>query len=335
MYNGTNNQIVKNVYYSVVCINTKRKYLERKELKTMKEKYTVFTETQELEIKSMLKEIETGFPNAEITFDESMLEVFRRMIGTDDDITFLTEEVIEKVSWAYAEYLMLRMIKRLPRNHKVNITVYAEGDATFDISTKIESEQDIFDAIKNFDEMCVAADAFSRGESFENYLPGNVTVDGIDIVKNGMIIIPDDADVSYISKKEIERILEQYHMSISVEEARLLLVDRVLQLPLKEDVNRWVLDKFNSFEAIQPDSETGRKDIRFVHERVQRFMNVFEKLYDEKKLVAIIMNYYGMLKHAPDNLVIHGCLQKEIVRNVATLLLVIYSMTEYDVSGCF
>ena len=300
----------------------------------MKNETALFTMAQELQMKRMFKEIEERFPNSEVTFDESMLKVFREMSGTEDDMEFLTGEVLEKVSWAYSEYLLTRIKERVPRNHTVKITVCAEEGTTFDILTEMSAETENEDGIKRVGELGASDDAPPKASCFAHYLPANIVIDGFVIVKNGKIMIPDDVDVSCISKKEVATIIEQYNLTVSVEEARLLLVDPIRKLPIREDIIRWVLDESNGYIAKQPDSEEGRKNIEFARQHFNAFATTFESKYDEAELVDTILNYYGMQK-ASDNLVMQGYLQTEIRKKVATLLLFVYDMTEYDIFECY
>lgn len=300
----------------------------------MKNETALFTVTQELQMKRMFKEIEERFPNSEVTFDESMLKVFREMSGTEDDMEFLTGEVLEKVSWAYSEYLFTRIKERVPRNHTVKITVCAEEGTTFDILIEMGAETENEDGIKRVGELGASDDAPPKASCFVHYLPANIVIDGFVIVKNGKIMIPDDVDVSCISKKEVATIIEQHNLTVSVEEARLLLVDPIRKLPMREDIIRWVLNKSNGCIAKQPDSEEGRKNIEFARQHFNAFTTTFESKYDDAELVDTILNYYGM-QRASDNMVVQSYLQTEIRKKVATLLLLVYDMTEYDIFECY
>lgn len=300
----------------------------------MKNETALFTVTQKRVISNMLKKLKERYPNAEIIFEASLIEVFKAMSGTEDDIEFLTEEVLEKVAWAYSEYLLAKRKERVPRNHTVKITVCAEEGTTFDIIIEMGAETENEDGIKRVGELGASDDAPPKASCFAHYLPANIVIDGFVIMKNGKIMIPDDVDVSCISKKEVATIIEQYNLTVSVEDARLLLVDPIRKLPMREDIIRWVLDKSNGYIAKQPDSEEGRKNIEFSRQHFNAFATTFESKYDEAELVDTILNYYGM-QSASDNLVMQSYLQTEIRKKVATLLLLVYDMTEYDIFECY
>lgn len=282
----------------------------RKETRNMKNTTALLTVQKLYDI---CGEVEKGFEWTRIYLDDSMIEKFKDLDVTEENILRMEEEIRRKAMNIYAEYLVMKKGGCFPRAHIAAITLFANGEDTLHIMEEPEKETENFDGIRYFDVNCKKINLYPKTSLFQKCFPNTVNFDGITIIEWGMWNIPATVNQLHISEEEVVKIIDDCNLTLSVETAMELLKAPVYQLPIREDVIRWVRDKASKYIAEQPDSEEGRNNVAFAKKRFRKFGEVFEIMYDEERLFSTVLDYNRLLKDEPEKAIVHSFMKKSLV----------------------
>lgn len=306
---------------------------KRKDTKNMKAEAGVSNEAQVLY--AICKELEERFMGSRIYLDSSMTEKYKPMCVTEEGIQVAKDEIQKKVEDVYFVYWIEKGIGRLPLDHVAIITLFADDEDTLHVLSKEYVETENFDGIKPLDYGKMKKSKCSRKrELFEMYNAESIVIDGVPVIQNRKIELPEEVVEMRLSEDIIKMIIEEYGLSLSCEEAMEFANRSFECLPLKEDVIRWVRDKSDDYIECQPDTEEGRNNIAYAHERREKFFTAFSEMYDEQKLIVAVLEYEAFYKEHPNRNAAHLFLEHKIRQIATALLLIIKDMTEYEVVDC-
>lgn len=303
----------------------------RKETRNMKNTTALFTVQKLYDI---CGEAEKGLEYTKINLDASLITKLEELEVTEENIQFVKQLICGKATAVYSEYEELKKKGRFSQPHVAIITLHIDDDDELATLSLNEKETENFDGIR-FSATEYNSTEFSSTRSlFEMYYPDNVVIDGNTIIEYGMYKLPDKVNQLRISKLYMAENGKEGNVLLP-EEAKPLFERPVYQVPLKEDVIRWVRTKSEDYISEQKDSEEGYRNIAMAQERFEKFVDTFNKRYNEERFVAAVLDYYRWVKEEPNNAILHHVLEMKIGHMAAELLLVIKEMTEYDLTDCF
>ena len=289
----------------------------------------------EMLIPTICNEGEKEFEKVEIFLDEPLLKDLKQKCMTKVDVPVVKEIIRTRVEDIFTKLLNSKASELFSPGHIARITLYANGKNTLHICSMAEKETINYDGIRHIDENNSENIMYSRKNLFEKYNADTIVVDGLTIIENRMINLPSAVSQTKVSKDAIIQLVQKNHLSLTAEEALTLLNAPICQLPIKEDVIRWVRDKSNAYIEAQLCKEDAEKSIAQAHERREKFFKLFDQKYNELQLIVYVLEYKDYCLAYPNRNQCHMFLEMRIRNLAAELLLIIHDMTEYDLSDCF
>lgn len=307
----------------------------RKDTKSMMTKTGLGLSNEVQMLHSICKELEERFVGSRIYLDPSMIAKCKTMCETKEGIQAARDEIQKKVEEVYLVYLFEKAIGHLPLDHVAIITLFADEEDTLHVLSKKYVETENFDGIKRLGyENMKKIDCHMKREFFAMYNAESIVIDGIQVIRDRKIELPEEVVEMRLSEDIIKMIIKKYRLSLSCEEA-MEFVNRSFEcVPLKEDIFRWVRDKSDDYIALQPDTEEGRKNVANALERREKFFVAFSEMYDEQMLIVAVLEYEAFYDEHPKRNAAHLFLEQKIRQIATALLLLIKDMTEYEVVDC-
>ena len=163
------------------------------------------------------------------------------------------------------------------------------------------------------------------------YKAKTIVIDGITIVENGMIILPEELDWDCLTSEEVSSILREQHSTLTEEEALSLIKQEIYRLPRKQDVIDWVARQSMTFLTKQQDKAI----IERTKQRRKNFVKIFEEKYDEETLFERILQYKEEQENGAPELGFQRIMNQTIVKVAFMMLCTVHEMTEYDLGDCY
>ena len=163
------------------------------------------------------------------------------------------------------------------------------------------------------------------------YKAKTIVIDGVTLVENGMIVLPENLDWDCLTSEEVSTILREQHSTLTEEEALSLIKQEVYRLPRKQDVIDWVARQSMIFLSKQKDKAI----IERTKQRRKNFVEIFSEKYDEETLFERTMQYKEEQKNGEPELGFPIIMNRTIVKVAFIMLCTVHEMTEYDLSDCY
>ena len=163
-----------------------------------------------------------------------------------------------------------------------------------------------------------------------------IIIDGIEVVRGGMIILPAEITEKLEAVDSVETIPDEVNVEMSKDKIIKMFSKPVYRIPFRYHVVKWIEQSYNEFMQKQNDATV----IERIIENKKHFIDTLNNSYNEIRLMENICRYVILrewiaVSGVDDKNVTKEIIEKEIVIDVITAMSEIHGKTRFNISECY